>query len=75
MMRHTRELREAQDQFGEVVEQAVANGPQIVTRDGVEVAVVLSFAEYQRLLRRQLPLGEYFRLSPLQELGELDERA
>ncbi len=75
MMRHTRELREAQDQFGEVVEQAVANGPQIVTRDGVEVAVVLSFAEYQRLLRGQLPLGEYFRLSPLQELGELDERA
>jgi len=43
------QLQEAKQRFSEVVRQAEAHGPQIVTRHGHEVVVVLSADEYRRL--------------------------
>jgi prevent-host-death family protein len=43
------QLQEAKQQFSRVVEQARTEGPQVVTRHGKEVAVVLDVVEYRRL--------------------------
>jgi antitoxin Phd len=68
-MQGTWQIQEAKNKLSEVVEEAIENGPQILTRRGVEVAVVLSFTEYLKLRKQQTPLSEFFRESPL---GELD---
>jgi antitoxin Phd len=68
-MERSWQIQEAKNKLSEVVEEAIASGPQILTRRGVEVAVVLSFAEYLQLKHKQAPLSELFRRSPL---GELD---
>ncbi len=65
------QLQEAKNKFSEVVDHAVKHGPQIITRRGVETAIVLSFQEYRRMLLRQNKLSEYFRKSPLRGV-ELD---
>jgi prevent-host-death family protein len=42
------QLQEAKAKFSKVVEDAVEKGPQIVTKRGVETAVVISFDEWKR---------------------------
>ena len=44
----TWQLQEAKNSFSEVVNEAVAHGPQIITRHGEETAVVISFADYKK---------------------------
>jgi antitoxin Phd len=68
-MQGTWQIQEAKNKLSEVVEEAIEKGPQILTRRGVEVAVVLSFSEYLKLRKQQTPLSEFFRRSPL---GDLD---
>ncbi len=67
MANSTWQLQEAKNKLSEVVENALSRGPQIITRRGVEVAVVLSYEEYSRLRRPQSDLAEFFRSSPLVE--------
>ncbi len=43
------QLQEAKNRFSEVVEEALAHGPQTVTRHGREVVVIVSAEEYRRL--------------------------
>ena len=45
----TWQLQEAKQQFSRLVERARTEGPQMVTRNGNEVAVVLDVEEYRRL--------------------------
>jgi antitoxin Phd len=59
------QLQTAKNKFSEVVEQAMQNGPQTITRRGKKTAVVLSFADYQRLKNRRFGLVDFFRHSPL----------
>jgi antitoxin Phd len=47
------------------VEDAVNDGPQIITKHGVEVAIVISFAEYQKMVAARGKLSDFFRDSPL----------
>ena len=61
----TWQLQEAKNKFSEVVEGAINEGPQIVTRRGVETAVVLSYVEYRKMLLGGQQLSEFFRHSPL----------
>jgi prevent-host-death family protein len=42
-------LHEAKQRFSELVRHAQAHGPQVVTRHGEEVVVVVSVEEYRRL--------------------------
>ncbi len=65
MRQQSWELQNAQNKSSEVIENAIARGPQIITRHGVETAVVLSFEEYQRLVHHRVKLSEFFRQSPL----------
>ncbi|MGA5760127.1 type II toxin-antitoxin system Phd/YefM family antitoxin [Nonomuraea bangladeshensis] len=43
------QVQEAKQRFCEVVRRAVSEGPQVVTRHGEEVAVVIDIGEYRRL--------------------------
>lgn len=59
------QLQEAKNRFSEVVNKAITEGPQTVTRHGEEIVVVLSKAEYNRLKKSQVGLVDFFRQSPL----------
>ncbi len=59
------QLQDAKNRFSQVVEQAIREGPQIITRHGVETAVVLSYEEYRRMLLNRNKLSEFFHESPL----------
>lgn len=63
------QLQEAKSKLSTLVTKAVEEGPQIITRRGVETVVVISYQDYQRLQRPRRKLSELFRNSPL---GELD---
>lgn len=43
------QLQEAKNRFSEVVNEALTNGPQTVTRHGREVVVIVAADEYRRL--------------------------
>ncbi len=59
------QLQEAKSKFSEVVEEALSEGPQLITRRGVETAVLLSYADYQKMLLNRQKLSDFFRQSPL----------
>ncbi len=64
-MIQTWQLQEAKNKFNRVIENAVNGGPQIITRRGVEVAIVLSYTEYQKMIATRESLSDFFRNSPL----------
>jgi antitoxin Phd len=64
-MKHVWQLEEAKDRFSEVVEEAINHGPQVITRIGAETVVIISCAEYHRLLAAQKKLSNFFGESPL----------
>ncbi|CAN5531114.1 type II toxin-antitoxin system Phd/YefM family antitoxin [soil metagenome] len=59
------QIQDAKNKFSEVVAEAAKHGPQIVTKRGVETAVVLSYEEYRKMLAHQQPLSKFFGESPL----------
>jgi antitoxin Phd len=61
----TWQLQEAKNKFSRVIEDAVNSGPQIITRRGVEVAIVISYASYQKMVASRGKLSDFFRESPL----------
>ena len=66
------QIQEAKQRFSKLVRQAEADGPQIVTRHGREVVVVLAAEEYRRL-RIGLPDFKEFLVSA-PDLAPLDIR-
>jgi prevent-host-death family protein len=50
-------LQDARDHLSEVVDLAIGEGPQTVTRHGKEVAVVVSKAEFDRRRAARGPRG------------------
>ncbi len=58
-------LPEADNKLNEIVDEALKEGPQIITRRGEATAVVLSYEAYCKLALAQQPLSEFFRDSPL----------
>ena len=59
------QLQEAKNKFSKVVEEALKSGPQLITKRGVEVVILLSYAEYRKLTVTQQKLSTFFRESPL----------
>ena len=62
------QLQEAKNKFSEVVDQAVKNGPQEITRHGKKTAVLLSMKDYRALIGRKGNLADFLRDSPLGEI-------
>jgi prevent-host-death family protein len=58
------QVQEAKQRFSEVLRAAEGGEPQIVTKHGEEVAVVIDIAEYRRLRGESVSLMDYLRLEP-----------
>jgi len=68
-------LEDAKNQFSRVVQAALDEGPQLVTRRGEETVVVLSYRQFRKLAERKLGLLEFMRRSPMADAlaeGDLD---
>ena len=59
------QLQEAKNKFSQVVNEALNKGPQVVTRRGKEIVVILSREDYGRLKKSQSGVVEFFQSSPL----------
>ena len=53
------QVQTAKQRFSELVERAVNEGPQIVTKHGRETVVVLDIAEYRRLRGEPMNFKEF----------------
>lgn len=70
-MQQVWQVQEAKNRFSQMLDDALADGPQIITRRGVEVAIVLSYTDYKRLTAPAQKLSAFFSQSPLAQM-ELD---
>ena len=68
---HTWQLQDAKNRLSEVVDEAMKGGPQVITRRGTEAVVVISFADYRKMVAKQQKLTDFFRESPFAGL-EID---
>jgi len=59
------QLQQAKSQFSQLVDEAIKNEPQIVTRHGAKAVVVISYEDYCALLKPETDLVEFMRSSPL----------
>ena len=67
-------IKDARANFSELVDRAISDGPQIVTRNGKNAVVVVSAGEWERRNRRRGDLVDFFASSPLREEGLTIER-
>jgi prevent-host-death family protein len=72
-------VAEAKAKFSEMIERAMSEGPQTITRKGRRAAVVVGAEEWHRKTKRVGNLAEFFAASPLRGSGmkvrRLKERA
>ena len=64
-MRNKWQLQEAKNQLSRVVENALNEGAQVITRHGEPAVVVLSMAEYNKLRSRRKSLVDILRSCPV----------
>ncbi len=65
------QLQEAKSKFSQLVENAMQNEPQYVTKHGNSVVVILSCEVYKKLIKPKTDLVTFLRDSPLMG-AELD---
>lgn len=63
------QLQEAKNKLSELIDRVLSEGPQVITRHGVEIAVVMPFTGYKKLTERKQKLGDFLMSSPLHESG------
>ena len=59
------QLQDAKNRFSEIVNKALQDGPQVVTRRGKKTVVIMSVEQYQSLVRPQIDIVDFFQKSPL----------
>ena len=64
------QLQEAKQKFSKVVQRALDEGPQVVTRHGETVVVVVSAEEYRRLTGNKPDFADFLLSGP--DLSLLD---
>ena len=65
----TWQLQDAKARFSEVVDSALSEGPQIITRRGVKTAVLVPFEEWERSQTRKPTLLEALQAGPKFDLN------
>ena len=71
------QVQDAKQRFSELIRTAHMDGPQVVTRHGEEIAVVIGIAEYRHLKGETSDFKDYLRSGPgfddldLDRTGEL----
>ena len=68
------QLQEAKNRLSELIDRVLSDGPQVITRHGVEVAVVLPYSAYRKLTAPTQNLADFFMASPLRKAGLVIER-
>jgi prevent-host-death family protein len=68
-------VADAKARFSEVIERALSQGPQTITRKGRRTVIVVSADEWERRTARRGNLAEFFAESPLRGSGLRVERA
>ena len=63
-MSKTWQVQDAKARFSELLETSLAEGPQIVTKRGVEAAVLVPIEEWRRLEKRARPDLKELLLAP-----------
>lgn len=61
-------LQDAKNRLSELVENAVNEGPQRISKRGKTTVIVLAIDEYDRLRRGKESLVDFFRRSPLHDV-------
>jgi prevent-host-death family protein len=64
------QVQEAKQRFSELLRAARSDGPQVVTRHGEEIAVVIDITEWDRMRGSSMDFKEYLRVGPA--FDELD---
>ncbi len=64
----TWQLQDAKNRFSEVVNKALRDGPQVVTRRGKKTVVIMSVEQYRKLVRPKTSIVAFFQQSPLREV-------
>jgi prevent-host-death family protein len=59
----------AKAHLSEVIDRVLSQGPQLITRNGRNVAVLVSVEEWERKANRKGNLAEFFSASPLRNSG------
>ena len=62
------QLQEAKSKFSQLVEEAIHNGPQIVTKRGIDAVVVLSQKEFSALSQQKISLVDLLKSAPKAKL-------
>ena len=58
------QVQQAKQQFSELIRRTLDEGPQVVTRHGEEVVVVVSVDEFRRSRMQQADLGDFLLSGP-----------
>ena len=61
-------LQDAKAKFSELVQKAIDEGPQTVTRHGKDTVVVLSAEQFELMMKRQISLKDLLQSAPWHEL-------
>jgi len=69
MKNNTWQLQDAKSKFSQLVEKAMLNEPQFVTKYGNNAVVILSFENYQKITKPKTNLVTFLRNSPLMDAG------
>lgn len=65
----------AKARLSEIIDRALTNGPQTITRHGRRTVVVVAAEEWERKSKRIGNLAEFFAASPLRKSGLTIERS
>ena len=66
------QVQDAKQRFSELIRTAHTEGPQVVTRHGEEIAVVVDIADYRRLSGQVIEFTDYLRSGPAFDDLELE---
>jgi prevent-host-death family protein len=69
----TWQLQDAKARFSELIEATLREGPQVVTRRGVETAVVVPIEEWKRLKESARPTLKDWLMAPTPRFDDLQE--
>ena len=65
MKNNTWQLQDAKSKFSQLVESAMHDKPQFVTKHGNNAVVILSFEDYKKIVKPKTDLVSFFKRSPL----------
>jgi prevent-host-death family protein len=66
------QIQDAKQRFSEMIRAVVSEGPQVITRHGEDVAVVVEIGEYRRLTRPSVDLAAVLLGGPKLDDGAAD---